>query len=314
MSLPVPYTPGDIRHDIRNTREGAYYFVPTELIVHAFMFILATAARRYEVGIVAYAMMCNHIHVLVVDLRDDGKSSDVPGFRSFVRSTFSQFIRRYWKLERGMTFCPDSTGDSVRVIDFASVEEAISYIETNHAAAGMEKSPELMRGATSLREWLVAPVTVRRPSFWFQKRTWRDSEVLKLEMPREAIKKGESVESFYARTKALVDQELVQIMKRRKRAKLSARPLHVLRRLTPRHGRGRSVADHSEALVACKNPALSAQEFERVRAFRRAHAKALEKLKAGDSDVVFPLGTYLAAKRYGVRVRTTPEVDDPQDE
>lgn len=302
MSQPVPYLPGDVRHDIRNTSRGEFLFVPTELICQGFHFILAAGARRFEVGIVSFAMMCSHVHILVVDLREDGKQSDIPGFRRFVRSTFAQFIKCYWGRENGKIFCPDSTGSSIKVLDFESIEEAIAYIETNPMEAGMETSPERMKGAVSLREWLLEPQTIKRPNIYFQRRTWEAEEVLQLVVPPCSRREGHTVESFYERTKKTLQAQVTQIRRKRKRLGLKARPLHHLRRLRPENGSGQSAADHSEALIACKNPIRAEHEYRMIRSFRRQHARALERLRAGDRDVTFPSGTYLAAKRYGVRV------------
>lgn len=307
MSLPVPCLPGDVRHDIRNTSRGKFLFVPTELIIQAFQFILATAARRFEVGIVAYAMMCTHIHVVVVDLQEEGKASDICGFRRFLRSTFAQFIKAYWDLERGQIFCGDSKGSTIKVVDFASLEEAIAYVETNPMAAGMEKSPELMKGAVSLREWLLKPKTIERPNFYFQRRSWESEEELHLVVPPSAIRAGYSVESYYEVTKAAVDSRVLEIRRLRAKQGLKARPLRVLRRMRPDRKTRRSSADHSEVLIACQDPVRAAIEFARIRDFRRKHARAMQRLRRGDRDVVFPRGTYLAAKRYGVRV----DGDDP---
>lgn len=302
MSKPVPYLPDEVRHDIRNTKDGEFLFVPTELMCQAFQFILATAARRYNVGIVAYALMCSHIHLLVVDLGEAGQTSDVPGFRRFVRSTFGQFVRWYWNREIGRIFCPDSVGKSINVLDFQSVEEAIVYIETNPTAAGMEKTPELMKGAVSLRKWLVQPKYVERPPVYFQRRTWEESERLELVVPPTARAKGFTSATFYERTKRAVDARVKSIDKMRRKEGRRAKPLHVIRRLRPEDGKGKSAGDHKEILVACKDPIRSSAEFSKIRAFRRAHALALHRLRNGDRDVVFPPGTYLAAKRYGVRV------------
>lgn len=305
MSLPVPHLPGEVRHEIRNTRDGNYFFVPTELVCRAFQFILATGLRRYRVGLVAYAMMGSHIHILVVDLGDAHSPSDIPGFRKFVRSTFAQFIKWYWERDNGRIFCPDSTGCSVNVLDFASMEEAIAYIETNPMSAGLEKSPERMQGAVSLRKWLIAPKTVVRPSVYFQRRSWRDSEELALCVPPGARAIGHDEASFYQVTKAAVDRRVKQIARERKRAGLKFRPLYLIRRLRPEAGKTKSAADHSEALLATKDPYLAALEFNRVRIFRAQHRRALKRLREGEADVVFPAGTYAAAKRYGVKVETS---------
>lgn len=313
MSRPVPYLPDETRHDIRNTRRGEYLFVPTELITQAFCFILASLARRYRVGIVAYAMMCTHIHVIVVDLGSEGEPSDVPRFRSVLRSTFAQFVKLYWQRDNGRIFCPDSVGSSIKILDFSSIEEAIAYVETNPMEAGMERTPAAMKGAVSLRKWLLSPITIERPDVYFQKRTWADSEQLQLVVPPIALEAGHTVQSFYEASNQAVEHAVRRIQRARKRKKLKSRPLHVLRRLTPDCGRGRSSADHSEALLSCNDPVRAAMEYARIRAFRAAHSRALHQLLEGNRDVEFPPGTYLAARVYGVNVKSRPP-ERPQSE
>lgn len=303
MSLPVPYLPGETRHDIRNTRESEYLFAPTPLIRHAFTFIVAALAERYRVGIVAYAMMCTHIHILIVDLGDPDQPSDVPRFRSVLRSTFAQFIKWYWGRENGRIFCPDSIGKSISVLDFDSIEKAIAYIESNPMEAGMEKSPEQMKGAVSLRKWLLEPLVVSRPDVYFQKRTWVETAELKLVVPPEAEKMGHTPESFYKTTKSALDDRLASIAKTRRKEKKKARPLHVLERLRPEHGTRRVGADHTEVLLNCADPIRAAIEFQRIRSFRAQHARALQRRRDGEVDVLFPPGTYKAARVYGVKVR-----------
>lgn len=303
MSLPTPYLPGETRHDIRNTRDGEYLFAPTPLMRNAFCFLIASLARRYNVGIVAFAMMCNHIHLLIVDLGNPDAPSDVPRFRSVFRSTFAQFVKWHWKRENGRIFCPDSVGDSINVIDFDSVEDAIAYIETNPISAGMEKSPEKMDGAVSQRKWLLTPHRVYRPEGFFQKRTWADYEDLSLVVPPIAKVHGFTKETFYEASSSALEKRMKEVLKERKRKGLKARPLRVLERLRPENGKGRSVADHTEAPIACSDPYMAAMAFERLRRFRRAHRIAMRRLREGHEDVVFPAGTYLASRVYGVRTQ-----------
>lgn len=303
MTAPVPYLSGETRHEIRNTFSGQYFFAPTPAMRHAFKFILATATQRFKVGVVAYAMMGNHIHLLVVDLSGPDEVSDVPDFRKFVRSTLAQFANAHWD-RKGVVFCPESTGDSINVIDFESIMDAIVYIEMNGMEAGMERSPELLDGAVSQRKWLLEPLVVERPSFFFRRESWGDSAVLQLCVPPEAEALGFDRESFYEASREALETSMKQLLRERKKAGKRSKPLHVLERYVPEMGSGESVADHSEAKIACTDSIRSKQAFDALRAFRRQHRRAMERLRAGNREVVFPPGTYLAAKRYGVRVRS----------
>jgi len=56
--------------------------------------------------------------------------------------------------------------------------------------------------------------------------------------------------------------------------------------------------------AAIKEQRLKA--IARLREFRRKHKKARLRMKAGETDVVFPHGTYLYVQRWNVAVEPAP--------
>ncbi|MEM6294875.1 MAG: hypothetical protein AAGA54_26625, partial [Myxococcota bacterium] len=54
--------------------------------------------------------------------------------------------------------------------------------------------------------------------------------------------------------------------------------------------------------VACKNKWARIEALQRNAAFLADYREARLRFEAGDTSIVFPLGTYLMAQRYGVAV------------
>lgn len=301
MTAPVPVLPDRDRHEIRNTRDGLPVFWAHALVRQAFMFILATAARRYNIGIVAYAMMPNHIHIIVRPQPDPDRPFDLVEFRKFVRSNMALFVNAHWDL-KGSRFCPDSVGDSIKILDEESEIDQLLYVETNGVNAGFGRRPEEFDGAFSQRRWLTSPITVDRPSFWFQKRTWNASEELKLCVPT-LQSSAMSAREFEKESTERLNQRLRVIHKARKKEGLGYRTLREVEAEMPDFEERRgSTADHSRAVMVGTNVAQKAREFHNLRAWRIWYARALQRLRDGETNVVFPPGTYKLAREAGVSV------------
>ncbi len=302
MSRPMPILPDSSRHEIRNTQSKIDFLLPHFMIRWAFMFILATAARRYNIGIVAYALMPTHIHIVVKPQEDPTKDFDLVEFRKFVRSNLAKFVNAHWDGRRGSIFCGDSVGDSIKILDCESELDQLLYTETNGVSAGLGKRPEDLKGAISLRKWVTEPQTIERPPFWFQERTWEAEETLQLSVPKHFEEMGVTREEFQEVSTNGLELRLRRIRKERKKQGLGYKSLQFLESLRPTLAYGHSSADHSRALMVGESKAAKCQEYHDARAWWSWHADALKRQKAGEENVVFPPGTYKAAKKYGAKV------------
>jgi hypothetical protein len=306
VTKPVPVLPDRATHDMRNTARGDNLFAYHPFVVAAFMFIVATASRRFNVGIVAYALMPNHIHIIIRPFLDPDRPSDPVEFRKFLRSNFARCINAYWRSlgfdTCGSVMCRDSTGNTIQILDAETELANILYVEMNGMRAGLETRPEFLKGAMSMRRWLTTPVMVTRPLFWFQSRSWEEQEVLQLCLPPKVAATRETVDQFQARSQRALNRAIQREHGRRRTAGLKSRRLSALQQQMPTMRPGRSAADYSETLVTGNDPEVVAQELHNIRAFRVWHADARRRTCEGEEDVLFPPGTYQAVVRYGVRV------------
>lgn len=246
-------------------------------------------------------MMPTHIHIVVRAGVDPTRDFDLVEFRKFTRSNLALFLNAYWDGSGGI-FCRDSVGDSIKILDCESELDQLLYVECNGAEAGLGKRPEDLKGAISQRAWLTEPVSVKRPEIWFQKRTWGDEVELKLCVPSEFAKRGTTAKEFQKLSSDALDLRLRRIRKRRQKEGKESVSLDILEIQDLSRDEESSVADHSRALMVGTNKRAKALEYHNYKGWWAWHRAALSRLQRGEKNVVFPPGTYMAAKKYGARV------------
>jgi hypothetical protein len=277
------------------------FFIPRPLIRWCFQFLLAALANRYNIGIVAYAMMPTHLHIIVNIGQDPNRPHDLPEFKKQLHANLAKIVNAYWG-RSGHVMCADSVGDCIRIVDDVTELQQLSYVECNGVAAGMGRRPEDLKGAISQRRWLTVPQKIARPPFYFQERTWADEETLQLCVPKLFEQMGYDRESFQKVSQERLNRDLRRVRKRIKKSGKQVRTLKEIEEQTLVEKTEKSSADHSRAHLVGSDNAVKAEEFHRLESFLSWHDDALRRAKAGEEDVVFPPGTYKAAKKYGCRV------------
>jgi hypothetical protein len=114
--------------------------------------------------------------------------------------------------------------------------------------------------------------------------------------------RGVTAEEFERITQKRLLRDLRRVRKAVKKSGKTVRKLRDLERQKPTEKVESSAADHSCALMVGQDATEKAEEYHRLEAFWAWHADALRRARAGEEDVVFPPGTYKAAKKYGCKV------------
>ena len=97
--------------------------------------VLQETGRRYRFEVLAFAVMPDHLHVLVVPRVGDTAAQVV----RFIKGTFA----RRWNIERERKGTVWQAGFYERMIrDERSLAEVIAYIEMNPVVAGLAERPE----------------------------------------------------------------------------------------------------------------------------------------------------------------------------
>lgn len=284
MTAPRQVLPGTVYMLTRRCSQQQFLLRPSETTNAIFLYVLAVAARRFNVQVHAFCVLSNHFHVIVTD-----PDACLPAFGQYLDSLVARAVNA--SLGRWESFWAPSSFSAVALASPADILDKTTYVLANPVAAelvargkewpGLWSAPESIGG-----DAILAP----RPTAFFRA-TGYMPEVAKLELVpppgftadafRERI--GEALALVEARTRETLRAEHRKPLGVQKvlAQKPTARPAGFARRrgLKPRVA-GRDRWKRIEALL-------------RLVEFLRAYRVAWRARRAGEPPLVFPAGTYL---------------------
>lgn len=281
----------------RRCSEQRFFLRPSALTDQLFLFCLARAARLTGVQIHEFQVLSNHYHVVL---------TDVHGNRPEFFRELNQFVARAVNasLGRWESFFAPGSYNAVTLVDGDAIEAECLYTLCNVVKAGLVKLPEYWGGVCSWSLEYGESKRIRRPEGFFRrsKSTVRDEEVLTLVRPaalypelsdaeaRDRLRQRARERSYAFAATRQADGRGFLGMKR-----VRNQPVH---RAPKRPSQRRGI----RPTVAGKNKPARVEALRRYVAFLEAYRSARLRFEAGIRDVVFPRGTYLLARRYGVVV------------
>ena len=300
MTQPKQVLPGRMICITRRCSERRFFLRPDPATIQLLEYLLAYAAGKYGLKLVAVVAMSNHIHVLLYD--PNGRCPD------FTR-TLDSLMAKAMNCYRGRTDAFWAAED-INVLELAdpdTVIDKICYLAANPVAA---MCVEFGRDWPGLRSnpqsFLAEPKEIRRPSFFFRNEGGLpDTVSLKYEIP--PTHDHLDVEEFVALVaKRVADREA----KHRHDAKRDGKKFLGVRGVKQVNWRSRPKSRERRGPHKIRpNVAASTAEIRnavlaRIKKFRRDYRDARDALVNGDRDVVFPMGTWQL--RFLVRCRAAP--------
>jgi REP element-mobilizing transposase RayT len=267
---------------------------PDDLTNRIFLYCLAVAAQRFNIGIIAVVMMSNHYHAVVYD--PDGV---IPRFLETFHAISARAINRRRKRRENLWSAEQPNINYL--VETNDVIDKTVYTLTNPVTDHLVDKALNWPGVSSMA-WLDGrTVTIERPDGFFLSNGPLPKRVaLKLIAPP-------TYEGGMSEWAALVRDHVAQ----REKASADSRALTGARVLgrkkvlaTSPHHR----ADTPEArgrlqpFIAAKNKQARVQAIGALKEFRRLYYKARDAFKNQLRNVLFPLGTFALACRYGVSV------------
>ena len=178
--------PGIVQHVMnRANRRATIFYQPADY--EAFLALLLEAGRKFQVRLLAFCLMPNHWHLVLVAM-EGGEIS------AYMRWLTGTHVRRYHRL-----YNLDGTGHlyqgrytSVPVQSDGHLLVVIRYVEANPVRAGLvsraENWPWSSLGATdSVRDQLVIDGPVPRPADWIEQVNEALSDLQRI---RRSVAKG----------------------------------------------------------------------------------------------------------------------------
>src|SRR5512145_2127436 len=159
---PRRVLPGTTYLVTRRCSERRFFLRPSKLTNAIFLYVLAIAARRYEVAIHACCVLSNHCHLVLTD-----QAGRLPAFMQFLDSLVARAVNASLGRFEGF-WATDGSYSAVEPLAPADVVAKVAYVLANPVAAGLvERGAEWPGLWTSPEQIGSAKLTARRPTVFF---------------------------------------------------------------------------------------------------------------------------------------------------
>jgi putative transposase len=253
---------------------------------NAFIYCLAEAAIRYEIGIIFTLAMSNHHHTGIWD-----PEGNYPAFLEHFHKLFAKCqnaLRGRWE-----NFWSSEQTSVVRLVDAADVIEKMVYALTNPVKDALVEKAKDWPGVSSLEAQLRGgSLSATRPKHFFRKDGSMPASVeLRLAKPRgfDDVSDEELAKTILERVRQV--EASAAAGRRRSRTPVLGRNGVLAQRWSDRPTR-REPRRGLKPGVAARSVWSRLEALLRNRVFRDAYAAARAAFIAGVTDVLFPAGTY----------------------
>jgi putative transposase len=292
MTQPRQVLPYDVLLITRRCANRQFFLRPCPATRGVFEYCLAEAAERYGIAVIAWMVMSNHYHMVIVD--PEARVSDFMGrFHALVAKNLNRHLRRwenFWSVEQACV---------TKLVNEEDVIDKVVYTLTNPVNDKLVKRVEDWPGSNSWRQLRTHPEKlepIARPKGFFRERgRMVDKIKLKTSLPKSS---SGSINEWIADVRAKVREIELKAEEER--------------RVTGERVPGRSALVGISAFdspktheprrklrptIACKNREDRINALRALKAFRVAYRSAWKQWVARVFDVVFPAGTWLMRRR-----------------
>jgi REP element-mobilizing transposase RayT len=284
MTAPRQVLPGTTYLVTRRCLSRQLFLRPSTTVNQILLYLLAVAAERYGVEVHAYCFLSNHYHLVVTD--PDGR---LPAFQQFLDALAARAINAH--LGRWETLWAPDSYSAVTLPSPADVVAKAAYVLANPVDAGLVAAGSAWPGLWSAPERVGgAAFRVKRPEgFFAPDGTMPEEAALRLTTPR-GFDSAERFKDELART--LAEREEKARALRRGRGGFLGRA-RVLAQKAMTRPRGVEPRRNLNPRVAGRDRWKRQEVIGRLVEFLESYRDAWARRRAGESEVVFPCGTYL---------------------
>jgi REP element-mobilizing transposase RayT len=264
---------------------------------NAFIYCLAVAAQKYEIDVIDFVQMSNHLHDAVFD-----RHGNAPAFYEHFHKLLAKCMNA--TLGRWENFFASEQVSVVRLSTRESLIDKLVYIATNPVKDGLVASVREWPGASGYRALMTGqPLRATRPKKFFSKDGTMPNEVtLHLTVPPEL---GDAKE-ILAEVRARVDAfEIAEAKKRVETGRTVVGRYAVMRQSWRDSPTSREPRRGLRPTIAGRSLWARLEALQRRREFIVQYRAARLSLLAG-MPVPFPYGTYWIARFMGITV-ASPE-------
>ena len=264
------------------------------------MYCLAVAAMLFGVLIHKFSVMSNHYHIVLTDVH-----GRLPEFMAWLNKHVAKAVNRH--LGRRENLFDNGKYSAVILVDAAAVRDKMGYVLANPVAAGLVEKARQWPGCWSHPNRIDgAAYVIERPDVFFRKDGPMPEEVtLQLtappcfgDMPTQDLR--QMIKDDLAEREDKIRAEMAN----KGRRFLGVR---AIRAQSPfgspktREPRGRI-----NPRIACRDKWKRIERIRQRQAFLSQYRHALALWREGNTDVVFPAGTYWMRHHANVRCADDP--------
>jgi putative transposase len=306
MTSPRQILPGEIYHISRRCLEQRSFLAPGDGVEELFAYLLAEAAERCEIVVLAAVQMSNHYHVIIHD-----PLGRLPLFLERFNGLVARSVNRL--RDRKDRFWDGAQTFVATLMDPNAVVETMAYVLCNPVKAGLVTRSEDWPGfVTSPFSCAAGARRIGRPALLSGRRARLPDEV-RLAVgvpPTHAHLSPSKFAARLARRVKTIENRLAREMAAAGR-RFGTRDEALKRRWedAPTSSARRSESRRPKRSIAAKTQARLNAALERQARFRSDHAAALGALRRGHRgrrSPQFPGGTWKAARVYGAPTLQPP--------
>jgi len=284
----------------RRCVDRQFLLVPRGQTTTLFAYSLAKSLKTHDVDLHSVTVMPNHWHAVVTD-----RHGVIDRFARDCNSLSARSLNAHYGRTESLW---SSQGLSVvRLETPEDVMDKMVYTTMNPVKAGLVESPVDWPGLRTLPSApLHRPRVIERPKTRFYARSRLPEQVeLEVKVPPQFAKLG--TKEFVRRFQERVGDEVEARRAERRLAGtkvMGARAVSRQRRdARPKTAEARGKRDPA---VACKNKEIRVAALRALRIFRVRYREAWRRFITGEAGVIFPAGTLLMARLYGVTCERAP--------
>ena len=278
----------------RRCSERRFFLHPSRATSEIFLYVLAVAARRYDVLVHAICVLSNHCHLVVTD-----RNGRLPAFMQYLDSLVARAVNASLGRFEGF-WATDGSYSAVEPLDPADVVAKTAYVLANPVAAGLVRRGAEWPGLWSSPEQIGAGALVaRRPNVFFDPKSYLpETTALELTAPPGFASADEFRTLLAQALSALEEKHRGEMGSAGHRFLGVARVLAQSPFARPRGGEPRF---DLKPRIAARDKWRRIEGLQRLKTFLRDYRDAWEKRRSGTANVLFPAGTYLLQILHGVQ-------------
>ncbi len=292
MTLPRQVLPGTTYLVTRRCTQREFLLTPSPLLNAVFKFVLAVAAKRNGIRLHAACVMSDHFHLVLTD-----PHANLPRFGQLLDGVLARALNALYG--RWEAFWGPSSYSAVTLESPQDVVKEVVYTLANPVSAGLVTHGSEWPGVWSApaRIGNGAEIAVRPDHFFSKSGTMPEREVLAFVVPPGFA----SAEAFRAEVEAgLAAKEQDKAAALASEGKRVVGVRRISRQRHTDRARSWELRRRFKPRVAAQDRWRRIEALNRRAEFLEAYREALDELRRGRRDVVFPRGTYMLRVNLGM--------------